>query len=126
MQIVNIVYLEDKLNKSKSQITEKLMERRREDVRDQMIELSSKQATGAVAAQGGVAVVDGGAAEAARQRRSAEREGRRRRRQQARASGHKQTSKVGRGNVIHQAKLFLDFVLTSVASSAAQRRPLLR
>ncbi len=76
---MNITYLEDKLNKSKAQITEKLMERRREDVRDQIIELSSKPP------DAGGAAADAGVAEAARQRRSAEREGRRRRRQQARA-----------------------------------------
>ena len=73
-QIVNIQYLEDKLYKSKQSTCDKLMERRREDVRDQMAELSGK-------------IVDQqqqSAAEAQRQRRAAEREGRRRRRLQQR------------------------------------------
>ena len=40
-QVLNIKYLEDKLIKVKSDMTKKLMERRREDVRDQMKELSA-------------------------------------------------------------------------------------
>ena len=38
---MSIKYLEDKFYKSKSEITSKLIERRREDVRDQMKELSN-------------------------------------------------------------------------------------
>ena len=72
-QMTNIKYLEEKFYKSKSAITAKLMERRREDVRDQMMDLSSK----------GSAIVQDPATQAevaSRQRRAAEREGRRRRR----------------------------------------------
>ena len=64
-----------------------LMERRREDVRDQMIELSNsaKAANGSSSSNGnGGATNDAAVADAARQRRAAEREGRRRRRQQQR------------------------------------------
>ena len=74
-QMTNIKYLEEKFYKSKSAITAKLMERRREDVRDQMMDLSSK----------GSAIVQDPATQAevaSRQRRAAEREGRRRRRLQ--------------------------------------------
>ena len=35
-QVLNIKYLEDKLIKTRSDMTKKLMERRREDVRDQV------------------------------------------------------------------------------------------
>ena len=38
---MSIKYLEDKFYKSKSDISKKMIERRREDVRDQMKELSS-------------------------------------------------------------------------------------
>lgn len=41
-QVLNIKYLEDKFYKSKGAVTNKLMERRREDVRDQMMELSAR------------------------------------------------------------------------------------
>ena len=77
----NIKYLEEKFYKSKSAITAKLMERRREDVRDQMMDLSSK------AGSATAAIVQDPATQAevaARQRRAAEREGRRRRRLQVR------------------------------------------
>lgn len=79
-KVVNIKYLEDKLMKAKSDMTKKLMERRREDVRDQMVELTPNN----VANPGGMVTAE----EAARQRRSAERDGRRRRRQQFRAASH--------------------------------------
>jgi len=79
-QITNVIYLEDKLNKSRQTTLDKLMKRRREDVNDQVIELSSKRSTAQVE------MGSAGAEEANRQRRAAEREGRRRRRQQARAS----------------------------------------
>ena len=76
----NIKYLEEKFYKSKSAMTAKLMERRREDVRDQMMDLSSKTGTAAI-----VQVDPATQAEVAkRQRRAAEREGRRRRRLQVR------------------------------------------
>merc|ERR1719322_2209133 len=71
----NIKYLEEKFYKSKSAITAKLMERRREDVRDQMMDLSAKQQPGG---GGGAAIVQVDPATqaevAARQRRAAERE----------------------------------------------------
>ena len=106
------------MNKSKAQITDKLMERRREDVRDQMIELSSKPpGLGGPGGLGGVGA-DAGVAEAARQRRSAEREGRRRRRQQARATGHKQTAKV----VGIMSVLVVPLRTSSPPSPLAQRR----
>ncbi len=66
------------MNKSKESITQRIMERRREDVRDQMIELSSVKNTAPLSA------TDAAVSDVAHQRRSAEREGRRRRRQQAR------------------------------------------
>ena len=79
-QMSNIKYLEEKFYKSKSAMTAKLMERRREDVRDQMMDLSSKAGTAAI-----VQVDPATQAEVAkRQRRAAEREGRRRRRLQVR------------------------------------------
>ena len=85
LQIVNIKYLEDKLNKSKSVLCTKLMDRRREDVRDQMIELSAKPVPQMSTANGSGAAAAASEVElAARQRRTAEREGRRRRRLQQR------------------------------------------
>jgi len=80
-QVVNIIYLETKLNKLRESTVEKLMARRREDVNDQVIELSTKKVMQASASD-----PSAGVAEAARQRRAAEREGRRRRRQQARST----------------------------------------
>ncbi len=87
--------MEEKLNKSRGQICDKLMERRREDVRDQMMELS-KGPTPTVNSILGInnGSADEGVAEAARQRRSAEREGRRRRRNQARANRGANKQKV--------------------------------
>ena len=78
-QIGNIKYLEEKFYKSKGAMTTKIMERRREDLRDQMMELSagSQQVVQDPTTQ---------AEMAARQRRTAEREGRRRRRVQSRLS----------------------------------------
>ena len=61
------------------------MERRREDVRDQMIELSSKPGMAATAPGGSVSDAE----LAARQRRTAEREGRRRRRLQQRTASQR-------------------------------------
>ena len=78
-QMSNIKYLEEKFYKSKSAMTAKLMERRREDVRDQMMDLSSSK--------GSAIIVQDPATQAEvakRQRRAAEREGRRRRRLQVR------------------------------------------
>ena len=63
-------------------MTKKLMDRRREDVRDQMKELSQQQQQ--LQPQSADAAED-----AARQRRSAERDGRRRRRLQHRAASQK-------------------------------------
>lgn len=83
LQVANIKYLEDKLNKSKSHVCQKLMERRRQDIRDQMMALSSKPAASGRAHDGNGIEVE----LAARQRRAAEREGRRRRRQQQRQTG---------------------------------------
>jgi GC-rich sequence DNA-binding factor len=88
---VNITYLEEKFYKSKASIVETLMERRREDVRDQMIELSSRPTGVAAAAQLSAQLEQQEAvAEAARQRRAAEREGRRRRRLQQRLASQRQ------------------------------------
>lgn len=91
---MSITYLEDKLNKSRSNICSTLMERRRQDVRDQMIELSAKpsnvaapQAQLSEAQQKQEAL-----AESQRQRRAAEREGRRRRRAQQRQAAQSQAT----------------------------------
>ncbi|CAB4067832.1 GCFC [Lepeophtheirus salmonis] len=77
-KLINIKYLEEKMNKSKLDILTKIMERRRQDVRDQMIELSSKKSS--------VITADHteNTEEAQRVRRAAEREGRRRRRREQR------------------------------------------
>merc|ERR550532_1397916 len=77
-KLMTIKYLEDKFYKSKSDMTKKLMERRRQDVRDQMKELSSNSKP--VLLMNPEETVE----EEARQRRAAEREGRRRRRLQHR------------------------------------------
>jgi GC-rich sequence DNA-binding factor len=82
--VLNIKYLEDKLIKIKSDMTKKLMDRRREDVRDQMKELSQQQQQVQQSAANADAIE-----EAARQRRSAERDGRRRRRLQHRTASQK-------------------------------------
>jgi len=79
-KLLSIKYLEDKFYKSKSDIARKLMERRREDVRDQMKELSSNSKPPLLMNS------EETVAEEARQRRAAEREGRRRRRLQQRKS----------------------------------------
>lgn len=71
-KIVNIKYLEEKYHASRRQVVNTIMDRRREDVRDQIIELSSKPAQ-----------LDE-SSDAERRRRAAEREGRRRRRHQQR------------------------------------------
>ncbi len=76
-----IKYLEEKFYKSKQAVATKIMERRREDVRDQMMELSANTK------QQQQQIVQDPSTQAdlaARQRRAAEREGRRRRRLQAR------------------------------------------
>jgi GC-rich sequence DNA-binding factor len=65
-------------------MTKKLMDRRREDVRDQMKELSQQQQQVQQSAANADAIE-----EAARQRRSAERDGRRRRRLQHRTASQK-------------------------------------
>nr|XP_040574865.1 LOW QUALITY PROTEIN: PAX3- and PAX7-binding protein 1-like [Lepeophtheirus salmonis] len=77
-KLINIKYLEEKMNKSKLDILTKIMERRRQDVRDQMIELSQKKSS--------VITADHteNTEEAQRVRRAAEREGRRRRRREQR------------------------------------------
>jgi hypothetical protein len=67
-QLLSIKYLEDKFYKSKSDITKKLIERRREDIRDQMKELSSHSKAPLLMNQ------DETIEEEARQRRAAERE----------------------------------------------------
>ena len=67
-QLQSIKYLEDKFYKSKSDVTKKLMERRREDVRDQMKELSLSSKPPLMMNP------QESAEEEARQRRAAERE----------------------------------------------------
>ena len=64
---MTIKYLEDKFYKSKNDITVKLMERRREDVRDQMKELSNSKPPLLMNQEETIE-------EEARQRRAAERE----------------------------------------------------
>ena len=66
-QLMTIKYLEDKFYKSKNDITVKLMERRREDVRDQMKELSNSKPPLLMNQEETIE-------EEARQRRAAERE----------------------------------------------------
>ena len=67
-QLLSIKYLEEKFYKSKSDNAKKLMERRREDVRDQMKELSSTSKPPLLMNS------EETAEEEARQRRAAERE----------------------------------------------------
>ena len=67
----NIKYLEDKYIKSKAEVSKKITERRREDVRDQMMELSTTAKAPLTMTQEEII------AEESRQRRAAEREGRR-------------------------------------------------
>eukprot|EP00095_Tigriopus_kingsejongensis_P004616 maker-scaffold559_size137194-snap-gene-0.25 protein:Tk04616 transcript:maker-scaffold559_size137194-snap-gene-0.25-mRNA-1 annotation:"pax3- and pax7-binding protein 1 isoform x1" len=71
-KMTNIQYLEEKFTKSKGEVSSSIMDRRREDIRDQIIELASKPAQ-----------IDENS-EVQRRKRAAEREGRRRRRQQQR------------------------------------------
>ena len=66
-QLISIKYLEDKFYKSKSDVTSKLIERRREDVRDQMKELSNSKPQLLMNQEETIQ-------EEARQRRAAERE----------------------------------------------------
>ena len=77
-KLSQIKYLEEKYYKSKADVCVKIMERRREDVRDQMKELSASSKPALQMTQEEIV------AEECRQRRAAEREGRRRRRHQAR------------------------------------------
>ena len=72
--------MEDKYIKSKAEVVKKITERRREDVRDQMMELSLASAKPPLTIMTQEEII----AEESRQRRAAEREGRRRRRQQSR------------------------------------------
>ena len=67
LQLISIKYLEDKFYKSKSDVTSKLIERRREDVRDQMKELSNSKPQLLMNQEETIQ-------EEARQRRAAERE----------------------------------------------------
>ena len=66
-QLMTIKYLEDKFYRSKNDITTKLIERRREDVRDQMKELSNSKPQLLMNQEETIQ-------DEARQRRSAERE----------------------------------------------------
>jgi GC-rich sequence DNA-binding factor len=76
----NIKYVEERYHKSKSDMCQKMIERRRDDVRDQMRELSTN------AVKPLQLTAEESNEEWARQRRAAEREGRRRRRAQLRSA----------------------------------------
>ena len=67
-KLLSINYLEEKYYKSKNDVTRKLMQRRREDVRDQMRELSSSTKPALMMTP------EESVEEEARQRRAAERE----------------------------------------------------
>ena len=78
-KLLNIKFVESKYHKIKADMHQKLVERRREDVRDQMRELSSNNSKPLQI------TAEENNEEWLRQRRAAEREGRRRRRAQLRA-----------------------------------------
>ena len=80
-KMVQIKFVEDKYHKLKGDLHQKLAERRREDVRDQMRELSNANSNKA-----NLITAEENNEEWSRQRRAAEREGRRRRRAQLRHS----------------------------------------
>ena len=79
-KLTQIRFVQDKYHKTKSDVQKKLLDRRREDVRDQMRELSK------ISSKPILNTAEENNEEWARQRRAAEREGRRRRRAQMRTS----------------------------------------
>ena len=81
-KLKNIKYVEDKYHGLKASIYQKKIDRRREDVRDQMRELSLSNSTKPIQFTSEEEATE----EWARQQRAAEREGRRRRRDQQRRS----------------------------------------